>query len=176
MTSSSHVTADWSSPVSVANELAAQHSNAWLVLALAVRSVLQKPSFFPSSTCIDLLWGDSCMLYGGYFMYVIFVAAAVYLTCSQQNVCGCIGSSKSRSMLCRRSRSILARPNTLKLSCTLPCNPSKSCHDRYTHIYIYISGVFQGRQCLLKYWVRKKNVEQDYITKYKCINQSFLSK
>ncbi len=30
------------------------------------RSTLQKPSTFPSSTCIDLLWGDSCMLYGGY--------------------------------------------------------------------------------------------------------------
>ncbi len=67
------------------NELAAQHSNIWLVLAIAVCSVLQKPSTFPSSTCIDLLRGDSCMLYGGYFMCVI-CAAAVFLTCSQQHV------------------------------------------------------------------------------------------
>ncbi len=48
-------------------------------------SLLQKPSTFPSSTCIDLLWGDSCMLYGGYFMYVI-CTAAVFLKCSQQHV------------------------------------------------------------------------------------------
>ncbi len=48
-------------------------------------SMLQKPSTFPSSTCIDLLQGDSYMLYGGYLMYVIF-AAAVFLTCSQQHV------------------------------------------------------------------------------------------
>ncbi len=48
-------------------------------------SMLQKPSTFPSSTCIDLLWGDSCMLYGGYSIYVIQVcAAAVFLACSQQ--------------------------------------------------------------------------------------------
>ncbi len=45
----------------------------------------QKPSTFPSSTCIDMLRGDSCMLYGGYSMYVIF-AAAVFLTYSQQHV------------------------------------------------------------------------------------------
>ncbi len=153
MTSSSHVTADWSSPVSVANELAAQHSNAWLVLALAVRSVLQKPSFFPSSTCIDLLWGDSCMLYGGYFMYVIFAAPAVFLTCSQQNVCECIGSSKSRSMLCRRSRSILARPNTLKLSCTLPCQSLREFHDRYIYIY---QGYFKGGSVSLNIGWEKK--------------------
>ncbi len=85
MTSLSHGTADWFSPVLVANELAAQYSNIWLVLAVAVCSMLQKPSTFPSSTCIDLLPGDSCMLHGGYFMYVIF-AAAVFLTCSQQHV------------------------------------------------------------------------------------------
>ncbi len=42
-------------------------------------SMLHKPSTFPSSTCIDLLRGDSCMLYGGYSMYVIF-AAAVFRT------------------------------------------------------------------------------------------------
>ncbi len=66
----------WFSPVSVANEL---------LLAVAVCSVLQKPSTFLSSTCIDLLRGDSFMLYGGYFTYVIF-AAAVFITCSQQHV------------------------------------------------------------------------------------------
>ncbi len=63
LTSLSHGTADWFSPVSVANELAAQHLNIWLVLAVAVCSMLQKPSTFPTSTCIDLLWGDSYKLY-----------------------------------------------------------------------------------------------------------------
>ncbi len=62
MTSLSHGTSDWFSPVLVANELSAQHSNIWLVLVVAVRSMLQKPSTFPSSTCIDLLRGDSCMI------------------------------------------------------------------------------------------------------------------
>ncbi len=62
MTSISHGTADWFSPVSVANELTAQYSNTWLLFAVAVSSALQKPSTFPSSTCIDLLRGDSCVL------------------------------------------------------------------------------------------------------------------
>ncbi len=36
LTSLPHSTADWFSPVSVANELAGQHSNTWLVIAVAV--------------------------------------------------------------------------------------------------------------------------------------------
>ncbi len=54
-------------------------------------------------------------------MHVIF-AAAVFLTCSQQHVVDVLQQ--------QRSRSIPPRPNTLTLSCTLPCNPSESCHDR----------------------------------------------
>ncbi len=101
MTSLSHGTADWLSPVSVANELSAQHSNIWLVLAVAVSSVLQKPSTFPSSTCIDLLRGDSCMLYGGYFICYICSSSISYMLTAA--CCGCIGSSKSRHLLCRSS-------------------------------------------------------------------------
>ncbi len=71
MSSLSHDTADWFSPVSVANELTAQYSNTWLLFAVAVSSALQKPSIFPSSTCIDLLRGDSCMLYGDYSYAVV---------------------------------------------------------------------------------------------------------
>jgi len=41
--------------VSVANELAAQPSNTWSAFAVAVTVCFQKPSTFPSSTCIDLL-------------------------------------------------------------------------------------------------------------------------
>ncbi len=84
MTSLSHGTADWFSPVSVANELSAQHSNIWLVFVVAVCSVLQKPSTFPSSTCIDLLRGDH-VCYRGLFISVI-CAAEIILTCSQQHV------------------------------------------------------------------------------------------
>ncbi len=81
MTSVLYGTADWFSPVSIANELSAQHSNIWLVLAVAVRSMLQKPSIFPSFTYIDLVRSDSCMLY---LIYAIF-AATVFLPCSQQH-------------------------------------------------------------------------------------------
>ncbi|ROL54288.1 hypothetical protein DPX16_10711 [Anabarilius grahami] len=42
--------------VSVANELAAQPSNAWSAFDVTVAARFQKPSTFPSSTCIDLLW------------------------------------------------------------------------------------------------------------------------
>ncbi len=43
--------------------------------------------------------------------------------------CGCVSSSKSQSLLCRSSRSVPQRSNTLILSCTLHANPSESCHD-----------------------------------------------
>ncbi len=112
------------------NELAAQHSNIWLVLAIAVCSVLQKPSTFPSSTCIDLLRGDSCMLYGGYFMCVI-CAAAVFLTCSQQHVVDVFQQQQ-------RCRSITPKTRYIK-HCHVHyhANPSESCHDRnrFRHIY-----------------------------------------
>ncbi len=98
-------------------------------------SVLQKPSSFPSSTCIVLLRGDYMyVILWGYFMkfptqvreepnhpvlsiydrissshwsvtvtILPICAAAVFLTSSQQHVCGCIDSSKSRYLLCSRS-------------------------------------------------------------------------
>ncbi len=113
MTSLSHGTADWFSPESVANELAAQHSNIWLVLTVAVCRVLQKPSTFPSSTCIDLLRGDSCMLYGGYFLYVIWAAA----------FCVCIGSSKSRYLLCRSSSVSKTKYINIVMYITMPIPP-----------------------------------------------------
>ncbi len=55
-------------------------------------SELQKPPTFPSSTCIDLLRGDLCMLYG-VILYMLCAAAC----------CGCIGSSKSWYLLCCNS-------------------------------------------------------------------------
>ncbi len=48
MTSLSHGTADWFSPVSVANELSAQHSNIWLVLAVAVEACFRNPPPSPA--------------------------------------------------------------------------------------------------------------------------------
>ncbi len=132
MTSLSHGTADWLSPVSVANELAAQHSNIWLVLAVAVFSVLQKPSTFPSSTCIGLLWGDH-VCYGGYSCYMCSSSISYMLTAA---CWGCIDSSKSWYLLCRSSsRSIPPRPNTLTLSCTLP---RQSPRELSWQKYIYI--------------------------------------
>ncbi len=65
--------------------------------------VLQKPSTFPSSTCIDLLQGDLMhVIYRSYWIYVT-CAAAIFLKCLKQHVCGYSGSSKSRYLLCRRS-------------------------------------------------------------------------
>ncbi len=48
ITSLSHGTADWSSPVSVANELTAQHSNIWLVFAVAVVAFFINPPPSPA--------------------------------------------------------------------------------------------------------------------------------
>ncbi len=49
-------------------------------------STHQKPSTFPSSTCIDLLQGNFVyVILRGYFIHVI-CTAAVFLTCSRQHV------------------------------------------------------------------------------------------
>ncbi len=99
MTSLSHGTADWFSPVSVANELTAQYYNTWLLFAVAVCSALQKTSTFPSSTCIDLLRGDHVYYMGVIYMcYMCRSSISYMLTVA---CCGCIGSSKSRYLLCR---------------------------------------------------------------------------
>ncbi len=52
--------------------------------------------------------------------YMLY-AASVFLTCSQQHVVdvlavACLGTQQQQ-----RSRSIPSRPNTLTLSCTVPC-------------------------------------------------------
>ncbi len=67
----------------------------------------------PSSTCIDLLRGDSCMLYGGYFLYVIWAAA----------FCVCIGSSKSRYLLCRSSSVSKTKYINIVMYITMPIPP-----------------------------------------------------
>ncbi len=100
------------------------------MLAVAVHSVLQKPSTSPSSTCIDLLRGYSCMLYWAVSCMLFFSSSISYMLTAA--CCGCVSSSKSQSLLCRSSRSVPQRSNTLILSCTLHANPSESCHDR-TH-------------------------------------------
>ncbi len=70
--------------VSAANELAAKHSNTWLVLAVYVAVRLRNPPTSPAPPvyiCYEVI--HVCC--GGYFTYVI-CAAAVFLTCSQQDV------------------------------------------------------------------------------------------
>ncbi len=85
MTSSSHDTADWFSPVLVANELSAQHSNIWLVLVVAVLQRASETLHLPQLHLYRSATRWFVYAIGGYFMYVIF-AAAVFLTCSQQHV------------------------------------------------------------------------------------------
>ncbi len=49
-------------------------------------SALQRPSTFPSSTCIDLLRDDSCMLHMGVIhIYVKCSSSILFLICSQQH-------------------------------------------------------------------------------------------
>ncbi len=69
----SHVIADWFSPVSVANELAAQHSNIWLMLVVAVAVHL------PQLHLIRSAMGSSCMLYVGYSIYFICAPAVLII-------------------------------------------------------------------------------------------------
>ncbi len=57
------------------------------------------------------LWGCySCYMCSSNIPYMLTAAC-----------CGCIGSSKSQCLLCCSSRSVPPRPNTLTLSCILPC-------------------------------------------------------
>ncbi len=42
-------------------------------------STLQKPSTFPSSTCLNLLWGDSCMLHMELISYMLYVQQQYFL-------------------------------------------------------------------------------------------------
>ncbi len=107
--------------VSAANELAAQHSNTWLVLAVAVAARFRNPPP-PQLHLYRSATGYSCMLYGGYFIYLI-CAAAVFLSCSQQHVVDvlAVASLGILALSQQRSRSIPPRPNTLTLPCTLPC-------------------------------------------------------
>ncbi len=93
---------------------------------LAARRVSLKPSTFPSSTCIDLLW---VILYSS-------CAAAVCLKFSRHCIAVCTGCSKFLFLLTAaaindnysnnqqqqlRSRSIPPRSNTLTLSFPSPC-------------------------------------------------------
>ncbi len=97
-----------------------------------------------------------------WFMYVIWGLFHVCYICSSSisymltaACCGCIGSSKSRSLLCRSSRSIPARPNTLTLPCTLPCQSLRELSWQY-----FLQGG-KGGSVSSKYWVRKKIVVQE---------------
>ncbi len=69
MTSLSNGTADWFSPVSVANELAAQHSNTWLVFAVAVAHFRNPPATLPQLHLYRSATG-LCMLWGLFMLYV----------------------------------------------------------------------------------------------------------
>ncbi len=84
--------------VSAANELAAQHSNAWLVLAVAVAAHFRNPPPSPAPPvyiCYEVIH----VCYTGVISYVIRVAA-VFLTCSQQHVVDVLAVA-SRYLLCR---------------------------------------------------------------------------
>ncbi len=71
-------------------ELAAKYSNTWLVLAVAVAACFRNPPPSPAPPVWLYCGVISCMLYTGVISYIC--AAAVFLTCSQQDVCECIGS------------------------------------------------------------------------------------
>ncbi len=100
---------------------------------------LKKPSTFPSSTCIDLLRGDSCMLWGLFHICYMCSSSISYMLTA--GCCGCIGSRKSRYLVCHSnniSRSIPPRPNTLPLSCTLPCQSLRELSwQNYTLLYFW---------------------------------------
>ncbi len=99
-------------------------------------STLQKPSSSPSSTCIDLLWGDFIyVLQRGYF---VTCTAAVFLSFSQQHVCGS-SSSKSRYLLCRTSSSVadLFLQDHTHRHVHYHAKLSESCHDRNIFILLH---------------------------------------
>ncbi len=123
MTSLSHGTAYWFSPVSVANELIAQYSNTWLMFAVAV--------WQRTSETLHLPQLHLCRSATGWFMYAIWGYSYVLYVQQQYFLHACSSMlwmywQKQVSVLAlpqqqQHSRSIPPRPNTLTLSCTLPC-------------------------------------------------------
>ncbi len=94
MTSLAHGTADWFSPVSVANELTAQYSNTWLLFVVAVRRNPPPSPAPPVLICYEVICGVIHM------RYMCSSSISFMLTAA---CCGCIGNSKSRYLLCRSS-------------------------------------------------------------------------
>ncbi len=102
MTSLSHDTADWFSPVSVANELSAQHSNIWLVLVVADRSVLQKTLHLPQLHLYRSATRWYMYAIGGLF-HVCYICSSSISYMLTAACCGHIGSSTSRYLFCHSS-------------------------------------------------------------------------
>ncbi len=119
---------------------------AWLMLSVAVAVRFRNPPPSPAPPVyigygvihVSYIWGLFHTVY-------VICAAAVFLTCSQQHACGCIGSSsKSLYLLChskQRSRSIPPRPNTQHWHVHYHAKPSKSLNPpRVVMTEIYFSS------------------------------------
>ncbi len=101
--------------VSAANELAAQYSNTWLVLAVACFRNHPPPQLhlYRSATgCFKYA------VYGGY-SYVLYVQQQYFLHAHSSMLW--MYWQQQVSVYQQHSRSIPPRLNTLTLSCTLPC-------------------------------------------------------
>ncbi len=91
-----HGAADWFSPVSVANELAAAFQILGSVCCSSSSVIQPSPLTFPSSTCIDLIWGDWYMLYMGVISYYMCSSSISYMLTAP--CCGFIGRRRSSSV------------------------------------------------------------------------------
>lgn len=104
MTSLSHGTADWFPPVSVTNELAAQHKYITVAVAAYFRSPPPSPAPPVQACCkmihVRYMWVISCMLYLEQQCFLLAHSSMLWMYWQQQQ---------------QRSRSILPRPNTLTL-------------------------------------------------------------
>ncbi len=92
MTSLSRGTADWFSPVSVANELAAQHSNTWVVLSVTVPVHFRNPPPSPAPPvyiCCGLIMYRVYSIWG-LFIYVM-CAVTIFITAA---CCGCAAAAQ----------------------------------------------------------------------------------
>ncbi len=89
--------------VSAANEFAAQNSNTWLVLAVAVRFRNPPPS--PAPPVYPFVWWFIHVCYIWWLFRICYMCSSIsYLLTAA--FCGCIGRSKTRYLLCHSSSSV----------------------------------------------------------------------
>ncbi len=128
--------------VSAANEFAAQNSNTWLVLAVAV--CFRNPPPSPAPPVYPFVWWFIHVCYIWWLFRICYMCSSIsYLLTAA--FCGCIGRSKTRYLLCHSSSSVAdlfhQTPKGKNIWLYYHANPSESCPDRNIVFYCIFDQV-----------------------------------